>query len=152
MLLVIRVESAHVIEGYTIDIQQVDIRIHSILSRWRRVASASRGKLEMEAREAGLAHFAAEVFHCLRGFFRRAEALDEEFRIEHGKDRTAVDLDIVRKVEILSYYAFHDLFPVFHPYARAEKDVFVVAVDVIVPVVVFHLMVGVHEIEVHLAV
>ena len=106
----------------------------------------------MEAREAGLAHFAAEVFHCLRGFFRRAEALDEEFRIEHGKDRTAVDLDIVRKVEILSYDAFHNLFPVFHPYAWAEEDIFVVAMDVIVPVVVFHLMVGVHEIEVHLAV
>ena len=104
----------------------------------------------MQVRETGLLNLSPEIFHRFRSLFKRAETSHEIADREDGENRAPVDLDIFRKLEVLVDDPCHYLLELVPVNVRIEQALFVVPPLVIVPVVVLHVMVGPHDVEIHL--
>ena len=153
MLLIVAVKASHIVEGDAVDTKQFDIILHLGLPLLTRVAASAGGKLQMQAGETRLAHFIPEVLHGLCRLLRAGETLFEDIRIEHRAHRTAIYLHIVREMEILRDDTVNDLLPVNHADARVEQQGICIRTPLVpVPVTVLHIVVGVHDVEIHLAV
>ena len=104
----------------------------------------------MQTRETGLADLFTHELHRFGSRILGTETPDEIIDREDRKNRAAVDLDIVRTHEVLVDYSRHDLLQILHGDIRVEKQIGVVPPLVTVPVIVNHIMVSPHDVEIHL--
>src|SRR5690625_3853226 len=104
----------------------------------------------MKSGESSFFYFIPEIIQCLPGFFSTSpETLHQFFDTENGENRLPVNLKIIRLFKILVNNPINNYFIILPIYLSIPKDRIVIAIAMIIPIVVFYIMVGPHDIKLH---
>ena len=103
----------------------------------------------MDTWEARLLRFFAEIIQCLTCLFDRSEALHQLPIIEDRHHRAALDLHIIRTLEITVDHPIDNRLELIPVHLRVEQHRTVIAITVVIPIVVHDRMVGPHDVEIH---
>ena len=120
MLQIVAVETAHVIKSHTIDTQAIHQLFQTLrILRIQRIA-ATWIHLEMDAGETCLFRFVAEIIECFSCLLDGAEALHQLAIVEDRHHGTAIDLHIVRTLEIAIDHPIDNRLELIPVYLRVE--------------------------------